>query len=176
MRVAPAGWSCRLYNMSTYKWLVKRRERERSWEGARVLYLPSQLERRRSHAFFLPPDWLVADVSLHHIPPFALGCLLALFWGWMASIPLSPPSAYIFYWYVSISAPLSLSLRKYGCSIVPSWDGHAQPIEESITLFFFLLNFNCIFLFFVAFRRVLAIQIKWHVDRIDFFVLLVVKD
>lgn len=175
MRVAPAGWSCRLYNMSTYKWLVKRRERERSWEGARVLYLPSQLERRRSHAFFLPPDWLAADVSLHHIPPFALGCLLALFWGWMASIPLSPPSAYIFYWYVSISAPLSLSEKIWVFhSAILGW---SRPADRRVHhTFFSLLNFNCIFLFFVAFRRVLAIQIKWHVDRIDFFVLLVVKD
>lgn len=140
-----------------------------------MLYLPSQLERRRSHAFFLPPDWLAADVSLHHIPPFALGCLLALFGaGWRRFLfhLLLHTFSIDMYQY----RPLSLSLRKYGCSIVPSWDGHAQPIEESITLFFFLLNFNCIFLFFVAFRRVLAIQIKWHVDRIDFFVLLVVKD
>lgn len=141
-----------------------------------MLYLPSQLERRRSHAFFLPPDWLAADVSLHHIPPFALGYVAGPFLG-LDGVDSSFTSFCIHFLLICINIGPSLSLSEKIWVFHSAILGWSRPADRRVHhTFFSLLNFNCIFLFFVAFRRVLAIQIKWHVDRIDFFVLLVVKD
>jgi hypothetical protein len=151
----------------------KTREREKLRRSARAL--PAFTAGTTAEPRLLPPARLAGGRRLSSpYPAFRAGMFAGPFLG-LDGVDSSFTSFCIHFLLICINIGPSLSLSEKIWVFHSAILGWSRPADRRVHhTFFFLLNFNCIFLFFVAFRRVLAIQIKWHVDRIDFFVLLVV--
>lgn len=125
----------------------KTREREKLRRSARAL--PAFTAGTTAEPRLLPPARLAGGRRLSSpYPAFRAGMFAGPFLG-LDGVDSSFTSFCIHFLLIciNIGPSLFLSLRKYGCSIVPSWDGHAQPIEESITLFFSFSTLTVYFYF-----------------------------